>query len=145
MAKDRSDLESDGLYKIIERLVGISDVGAGEFGIELLRISEFYIETNGIQGVQIHSVHIFHEDLRGVATLDVSIEGLGIAHVNGIVVIISSVTNDGFVIHPVGLVVLQNLQNLEAIIFVKPHIAGGNGEQQQGNQAQFVRCFHVKD
>ena len=117
------DLESEGLYKIIECLVGIADVGAGEFGIELQRIGEFNIEIDGIHRVHIHGVHIFHQDLCGIAHLDAAKKGLGIAHVNRIEVV-SAVAYHSFVIDLVGLIVLENLQNFETVVLVEPHITG---------------------
>lgn len=124
------DSESEGLYEIIECLVGIADVGAGEFGIELLRIGEFNIEIDGIHCVHIHGVHIFHQDLCGIAHLDAAIKGLGIAHVNRIEVV-SAVAYHGFVIDLVGLIVLENLQNFETVVLVEPHITGRYREYHQ--------------
>jgi hypothetical protein len=125
-------------------LVRISDEGAGEFGVELLGIGEFNVESDSVNRIKIHVVHVFQKDLRCITALDVAIEGLGIADVHRIEVV-TAVGYHGFVIDLIGLIVLENLQYFKTKIFVKERVARGYCEYQCRKQAEFCDGFHEVD
>lgn len=107
-AKACDELETDGLYKIINALILLTDVCAREFLIETLIVIEFNVNGHCVNFDQAWWINILKINLSSISGFNGSVEVDGIASVN-IIIVFTPIGYHCLAVDSIGLIVLQDL------------------------------------